>query len=181
VNGVRTFRVRVDGDEHVVEVRPEANAEAARSRVTIAGAHYEVIVGADGRVLVREEGAAAHRTVTLELGAVPRFAGEGGRTFALEVLTAQQAALADARKAAQRGTDATVVRSPMPGRIVRVLVADGDVVEADTPAVIVEAMKMENEVRTTAPGRVARVAVRVGETVEAGQLLCELAAHPAAP
>jgi len=45
--------------------------------------------------------------------------------------------------------------------------------------VIVEAMKMENEVRTTGPGRIARIAVKVGDTVDAGQVLCELAPHEA--
>ena len=179
MNDVRRFRVHVDGTEHVVEVRPAADGQAAHGRVTIGDVHYEVVVGSDGRVLVREAGATEHRTVTLEPGAVPQFAAEGGRTFALEVLTAQQAALADVRKAAKQGAGATIVRSPMPGRIVRVLVAEGDVVEADTATFIVEAMKMENEVRTAGAGRIARVAVAAGDTVDAGQVLCELAAHPA--
>jgi biotin carboxyl carrier protein len=171
--------VHVDGTEHFVEVHPAAEGNTAHGLVTIGDAHYEVVVSSDGRVLVREAGSAAHRTVTLEPGPVPQFAAEGGRTFALEVLTAQQAALADARKAAKQGAGATIVRSPMPGRIVRVMVAEGDIVEADAATMIVEAMKMENEVRTAAPGRIVRVAVAVGDTVDGGQVLCELAAHPA--
>ncbi|HET6582768.1 MAG TPA: biotin/lipoyl-containing protein [Nannocystaceae bacterium] len=181
MNGVRRFRVRVDGTEQAVEVRPAANGEAAQSFVTIGDVQYDVVVGSDGRVLVREHGGAAHRTVTIEPGLVPQFAAEGGRAFALEVLTAQQAALADARKAAKQGAAAMIVRSPMPGRIVRVLVAEGDIVEVDAPAVIVEAMKMENEVRTMGAGRVVRVAIATGDTVDAGQVLCELGPHPAPP
>jgi biotin carboxyl carrier protein len=171
----------VDGVEHAVDVRPAADGDPDRGQATIAGVVYDVIVGGDGRVLVRQVGATAHCTVTIEPGPVPQHAAEGGTTFALEVLTAQQAALAEVRKAAKQGAGATIVRSPMPGRIVRVLVAEGDVVEPDAPTVIVEAMKMENEVRTAGGGRVARVAVSVGDTVDAGQVLCELAAHPPPP
>jgi len=176
MNGVRRFRVRVDGSDHEVEVRSDADGRT----FAVVGTHrFEIVPGADGRMLVREPGATMHRTVSLEPGAVPQYAAEGGQSFLVEVLTAQQAALADARHAARRGTGATEVRSPMPGRIVRVLVAEGDVVEADTATVIVEAMKMENEVRTTGPGRIARIAVKVGDTVDAGQVLCELAPHEA--
>jgi biotin carboxyl carrier protein len=52
-------------------------------------------------------------------------------------------------------------------------------VAADAPAVIVEAMKMENEVRTTGSGKVTRVLAKPGDTVEVGQLLVELAPHDA--
>jgi biotin carboxyl carrier protein len=173
--------VRVDGTEYAVDVRPAGSGEAAQGSVTIGDAHYDVVIGSDGRVLVREHGATTHRTVTIEPSVVPQFAAEGGRSFPLEVLTAQQAALADARKAAKQGAAAMIVRSPMPGRIVRVLVAEGDVVEADAPAVIVEAMKMENEVRTIGAGQIVRVTIAVGDTVDAGQVLCELAPHPAPP
>ncbi|MCA9653525.1 MAG: acetyl-CoA carboxylase biotin carboxyl carrier protein subunit [Myxococcales bacterium] len=69
----------------------------------------------------------------------------------------------------------------MPGRVVRVLVAEGDAVDADDPLLIVEAMKMENEVRAPAAGVVRRVAVATGDTVEAGQLLCELDEPPTQP
>ena len=181
MNGVRRFRVRVDGTEYAVEVRPADNGEAAHGRVTIGDTHFDVVVGPDGRVLVREHGTTTHRTVTMEPSGTPQFAAEGGRSFALEVLTAQQAAVADSRKAAKQGAAGMIVRSPMPGRIVRVLVAEGDAVEADAPAVIVEAMKMENEVRTTSAGRIVRVAVTAGDTVDAGEVLCELAAHPVTP
>ena len=63
------------------------------------------------------------------------------------------------------------VVAPMPGRIVRVLVAVGDEVAARQGLVVVEAMKMENELSATRPGRVAEIAVVEGESVEAGRLL----------
>ena len=61
--------------------------------------------------------------------------------------------------------------APMPGRVVRVLVGVGDTVEARQPVVVVEAMKMENELRSPKAGRVKDVAVAAGTSVEAGRVL----------
>jgi biotin carboxyl carrier protein len=66
------------------------------------------------------------------------------------------------------------VTAPMPGRVVKVLVKDGDEVEAGTPVVVVEAMKMENELVADKPGRVTRVLCAPGQAVEGGARLVEL-------
>ena len=59
----------------------------------------------------------------------------------------------------------------MPGKIVRVLVKTGDAVRARQPLVVVEAMKMENEMRAGRDGTVAEVHAREGHSVEAGAVL----------
>ncbi len=61
--------------------------------------------------------------------------------------------------------------APMPGKVVRVPVAVGDSVRARQPVVVVEAMKMENELRASRDGIVAEIHVREGMSVEAGALL----------
>lgn len=61
--------------------------------------------------------------------------------------------------------------APMPGRIVRVLVAPGVQVEAQQGLIVVEAMKMQNELKAPRAGRVARISVDVGATVQAGDVL----------
>ncbi len=61
--------------------------------------------------------------------------------------------------------------SQMPGKVVRVLVAEGDEVEAGAGLIVVEAMKMENEIVTEKGGKVTKVAVAPGEAVESGALL----------
>jgi pyruvate carboxylase subunit B len=66
------------------------------------------------------------------------------------------------------------IRAPMPGMVVRVEVAEGDVVRAGQGIVIVEAMKMENELLAEAAAVVRRVHVREGEPVEKDQLLVDL-------
>jgi biotin carboxyl carrier protein len=63
------------------------------------------------------------------------------------------------------------ITSPMPGKIVRLLVAAGDEVKARQGLVVVEAMKMENELRAARDGRVREIAVAEGQSVEAGAVL----------
>jgi acetyl/propionyl-CoA carboxylase alpha subunit len=68
--------------------------------------------------------------------------------------------------------------APMPGMVVKVEVVEGDRVEVGQGIVIVEAMKMENELRATGAGIVSRVRVRAGDAVEKDQLLVELEPLP---
>jgi biotin carboxyl carrier protein len=63
------------------------------------------------------------------------------------------------------------VHAPMPGKVVRVLVQAGDVVTARQPLIVVEAMKMENELRAGRDGTVAGIHAFEGASVEAGALL----------
>ena len=66
------------------------------------------------------------------------------------------------------------ILSPMPGRIVKVLVREGDVVTAHQGLVVVEAMKMENELRAPRDGTVSAVKVVEGMSVEARAVLVTL-------
>ncbi|MDX2042294.1 MAG: acetyl-CoA carboxylase biotin carboxyl carrier protein subunit [Acidobacteriota bacterium] len=68
------------------------------------------------------------------------------------------------------GGKATLV-SPMPGKIVRVLLAVGDEVTANQGVLVVEAMKMQNEVQSPKAGKVAELRVTEGQTVNAGETL----------
>lgn len=79
-----------------------------------------------------------------------------------------------AASAASGRTSATgdgVVTSPMPGRVVKILVSQGEEVSVGTPLVIVEAMKMENELSATRAGTVSEIFVSAGDTVEGGAKL----------
>jgi biotin carboxyl carrier protein len=76
-----------------------------------------------------------------------------------------------AREALATAAGPEKVVSQMPGRVVRVLVAEGDEVEVGAGLVVVEAMKMENEIVTEKGGKVTKVAVAPGEAVESGALL----------
>jgi len=66
------------------------------------------------------------------------------------------------------------LRSPLPGRIIKIMVMEGDIVEPGDPLVVVEAMKMENELSPSMAGRVKKIHVQVNKTVDQGALLVEL-------
>ena len=91
---------------------------------------------------------------TIQIGALPIAVTVNGRR---RVGASNRAATGPQRIAA-----------PMPGKIVRVFVRPGDAVTARQPLVVVEAMKMENELRANRDGTVAEVHVREGVSVEAG-------------
>lgn len=64
--------------------------------------------------------------------------------------------------------------SPMPGRVIGIKFQEGESVEAGEGVVIVEAMKMENELVTPKSGKIEKILVKVGTTVEAGQELVRI-------
>jgi biotin carboxyl carrier protein len=81
---------------------------------------------------------------------------------------------ANAAKKGPHGGAEKVVKSPMPGRIVKVLAKPGDAIDAGAPLLVMEAMKMENEIKAKAAGKVVDVHVAVGETVERNAKLVTL-------
>ena len=92
-----------------------------------------------------------------------------------------QLRLLDERRASRSGEaggsgrdGGKLIKSFMPGKVVEVLVSVGDDVEKDQGLIIIEAMKMENELRSTAAGKVKEIRVSTGQAVESGELLIEL-------
>ena len=63
------------------------------------------------------------------------------------------------------------IAAPMPGKVVRVLVRPGDAVGVRQPLIVVEAMKMENELRAGRSGTISEIHVKEGASVDAGALL----------
>jgi biotin carboxyl carrier protein len=141
------YRVTVDGAARKVDVH---KLEADFYSILTDGLSYEVSVEREGnRYHVRH--GATQRTVSLT------DETRRGRE--------------DLRAA---GHGPVVVASVMPGKVARVLVAEGDEVAEDQGLVVVEAMKMENEIGAPRAGRVASVQVEPGRTVEAGTTLVVL-------
>jgi biotin carboxyl carrier protein len=70
--------------------------------------------------------------------------------------------------------DENNVYAKMPGKIVKVLARSGDRVEKGAPVLVMEAMKMENEIRATQTGQIRNICIQEGQAVETGTLLIEL-------
>ena len=75
------------------------------------------------------------------------------------------------RENAAGGHVSNIIRSPMPGKVVKILVAAGDTVEVGQTVIIVSAMKMESEFKATKAGIVSEIPVAEGDTVDSNQVL----------
>jgi len=146
----RTLAVRLGGDANdgkTLEVDAVETIPGSFS-ILIGGVAFEVRVQLEGsNILVRCGGADFH----VELHD-PR-AWRGARGGALEAEGRQQ------------------VVAPMPGKVIRVLVAAGETVELGQGLVVVEAMKMQNEIRAPKSGVIERLSVREGQAVSSGEPL----------
>ncbi len=78
------------------------------------------------------------------------------------------------RDSASGNHASNIIRSPMPGKIVKVLVEVGDLVEVGQTVIIVSAMKMESEFKATKAGKVKEIPVKEGDTVDGNQVLVEI-------
>jgi biotin carboxyl carrier protein len=168
-------RARIDDREQAIEITPR-------------GSHFEVRV--DGRLhTVEMSGSGPLRALRLD-GRVLDFAvwktplGEARRgESAWEVALGwhlYSVPLADPLRGGRAAPDAAhaggsvEVRSVMPGKVVAVLAPEGKDVEAGAGLLVVEAMKMANEITAPRAGRVTRVVVSPGDAVETGALLAVL-------
>jgi pyruvate carboxylase subunit B len=97
-----------------------------------------------------------------------------GFRYEVEALDERTRAIRDLSAASATGAGPAPLKAPMPGLIVRVAVQLGDSVVAGQGLVVMEAMKMENELRASAPGRVKAVHTQPGSAVDKGALLIEL-------
>jgi len=145
--------VHVDGEDVAAQVMP---VEGTPVRMVTIGDEVH-------RVVVRP--GATRGTYTLWLD---------GWRFEAEALDERTQAIRDLSGAAAGPAGPAPLKAPMPGLIVRVSVQVGDQVQAGQGIVVMEAMKMENELRATAAGRVKSVLATPGTAVEKGALLVEL-------
>jgi pyruvate carboxylase subunit B len=158
--GDRRLEVEVDGhavtvdgvavDAHVVEI------PGTPVRLVTVGEQVH-------RVLARRQDGKGRYTLSLD-----------GYRYEVEALDERTRTIRERTAAVSGPTGPAPLKAPMPGLVVRVLVAAGDEVAEGQGLVVVEAMKMENELRASAPGTVKAVLVQPGQAVEKGMLLVEL-------
>jgi biotin carboxyl carrier protein len=156
-------------DGHTVEV--EVDGEQISIDGTARRATLTVIPGTPLRQLLLDG-----RPVTLSVEALGRgrwIVTPKGERWELEVLDERTRHIRSLAGGNDRRRAAGVLRAPMPGLVVRVQVEPGQKVEPGAPLVVLEAMKMENELKASAPAVVKGVRVVPGEAVEKGQVLVE--------
>jgi biotin carboxyl carrier protein len=163
--------LEIDGRMQTIELEP---GESGSYRVTLDGKPLEVqahllrpgvlslVINGQSYRVVREDDAPAGNGGGSALALA-------GRRFSYHV---EDPRSLKARRAHAGGADGPrPIKASMPGRVVRVLVAPGEVVEAHQGIVVIEAMKMQNELKSPKGGTVSELRVAPGDTVSAGDVL----------
>jgi biotin carboxyl carrier protein len=101
-----------------------------------------------------------------------------GERTEVEVLDERARHIRSLTATGERARGPAALKAPMPGLVVRVHAEPGQTVAAGASLVVLEAMKMENELRAAAPGVVRAVRVGAGAAVEKGEVLVEFEAAP---
>jgi len=169
--GCLKYLVDVNGQRVTVDLGPNG-IEVDGEPIT---AHLEEVDGTP--IFLLNAGGTLHRL------AVRRGEGRGqysiwsdAHRFQAEALDERRRAIRDMAGAAAVASGPAPLVAPMPGLIVRINVQPGDVVQPGQPLVVMEAMKMENELRSASAGVVKKVVVQPGAVVEKGTVLVELSA-----
>ena len=166
------YRVSVGDRDFVVEVSP--------SGVSVDGTPVDAELHSlgDGPVHALSIGGRLHRVVADRTGSERWTIDVDGERLVADAVDERTAVIREMSGASAGRAGPRPVVAPMPGLVVRVDVQPGDVVEAGQSVVIVEAMKMENDLVAEADGIVAAVHVEAGQTVDKDQLLVDLTAPP---
>ena len=160
--------VTVDGTEGTLELLRSASgcrfrwnneAERAANVVAVEPGVYSVLLDGHSYEVRVEETPAGLQVVV------------NGRRFQVEI---EDPRSWSRKSRAGRAEGVQPITAPMPGKVVRVLVAIGDAVEAGQGVVVVEAMKMQNELKALRAGIVLTVDAAEGATVTAGETLATL-------
>ena len=135
--------------------------------------HVDLLHTPDGTFSIIENG----KSYNIEL--VPKNQPKKYTAYTLYQTYDVEIVDAEARYLINRGSNGTAVLeksiiSPMPGKIVRVLLNEGDVVKKGETVVIIAAMKMESEYKSPADGIIKKIYIKEGETIEGNQVLVEL-------
>ena len=163
------YIVDVNGQRVTVDLGPDGILVDGAA-ITV---HLEDVEGTP-IVLVTAEGT-LHRLAVQRGESRGRYAiWSDDHRFEVEALDERRRAIQDMTGAAAANAGPAPLIAPMPGLVVRVNVKPGDQVEAGQPLVVMEAMKMENELRSTSAGIVKAVRFQPGAAVEKGAVLVEL-------
>jgi biotin carboxyl carrier protein len=153
--GGRTIQVRRRGSEWEMTL----DGRILKVDVTVSGGRWSLLIGRRSYEVAVDRRANGERIVHIN-----------GRAVPVSIVDPRER-LVRRRGAMAAGHGPRSIVSPMPGRIVKVLVREGDTVAAHQGLLVVEAMKMENELRAPRAGQVTAVKVVEGMSVEGGAVL----------
>ena len=167
----RELIVTADGRDRTVVV--EGPLPDGRFRITLDGKTREVDARAirPGTWSLMLDGQSFVVDLDKRRGGIAASVGASEAMLQVEDALHRRLASAASPRSAARGES---IRAPIAGKVVKVLVAAGDTVAPGAPVIVLEAMKMENELVSERGGTVSVVAKQAGQAVDTGDLLVEL-------
>ena len=168
------LQIEIDGRLRTIEIVPGSSPQQWHATLDGRAVELEAHLLRPGvlSLVVGEQGGGRADRVVLEEPADPQ--GEpavhiGGQRHTYRIDDPRSL---KARRSHGAGHDGPrPIKASMPGRVVRILVQTGDTVETNQGVVVIEAMKMQNELKAPKAGKVAEVRVSAGDTVVAGDVL----------
>ena len=149
---MKDYSLKINGHNYAVQI-DDVNESSTLAHVVVNGVEYEVEI----------EGAKASKTTKPQVAPAPKSANSAMITPAT--------AAPSPRLSASAPSTGYAVKSPLPGTVLSVKVAVGDTVSRGQTLVILEAMKMENNIDADREGRVKEILVQQGATVMEGDNL----------
>ena len=162
------LNAEIDGEKVALEVRREGGRVVAE----VGGRRYELEargLGVGEYLLIQGGRVYECRAEAVAGGRGSLSVSVGAREYGVTLTDPKHLRGAAAAGGEQGGR--APVKAPMPGKVVRVLVETGQAVEAGQPVIVVEAMKMQNELKSPKSGTVAELRAEPGATVNAGDVL----------
>ncbi len=162
------FEFLVNGTRRTIALEKKGGVFVARAGATV----FEVDICRISGEELQIRAAGRSLPVFVVRDGQRRIVAAEGRIFTISELSREGERFLRSDEKAQDGISS--IKAPMPGKVIKINVSEGEEVRTNQSLVIVEAMKMENEITSAAPGIVKKIHVLAGDLVDAEKTLIEI-------
>ena len=166
------FEVEINGDKIAVQLNKSSDTAMVNGKEIL----FSVVENAHHRLLIRV-GTKIYKCDNIVITDDNLSFSINGETIAIRIKDEEQLLLERLGFTTSKSDLQGVVMAPMPGKILDIPLAEGDDVEKGQAILILEAMKMENELKASMSGVIHSIQVKTGESVEKNQILLEIKAR----
>ncbi|MCX6625003.1 MAG: biotin/lipoyl-binding protein [Acidobacteria bacterium] len=162
------MKLSVGIDGNISPFEWSAEGDSVRFRLGDAASHAASLVEVEPGIYSVLLNGASYEAKVVPAGPGSVYVDIGARHLAIEIIDPRRA---HGNTRGRRGDGPENLSAPMPGRIVRVLASEGDAVHAGQGLIVIEAMKMQNEMKSPKDGKLIALQAVEGATVAAGDIL----------
>ena len=163
------FELELSGETYKIEISSDQQSATIDGRTVL----FQILSNHDERLLIRLGTKVYKITNSTVNGSVVSFLLDGD-PVEVSVKDEQQLLLEKLGFSSQGGKKEGVINAPMPGKILDIMVTEGDQVAAGASLMVLEAMKMENELKSPVSGIIKSIDIKNGDSVEKNQKLLEI-------